>query len=67
MIYFKNSILRKLNHICELKEEFTILWRSLSSQTKQNKNLQSSLIKLLIETDRIKNTLIKEIENEQPK
>lgn len=57
--------LQRLNIICEIKEELLILWRELSTSSKQNKKHQQSLVRLLTDTETLKNKQNKELENEQ--
>ncbi len=62
MTLLLNKKLSRLNIICEIKEEFLILWRELSPATKQNKKYQQSIVRLLTDSETIKNNQNKELE-----
>ncbi len=56
--------LQKLNALCEIKEEFLILWQKLSTKTKQDRKYQNLIIRLLTDIENIKNNQNKELDNE---
>ncbi len=65
----KNKRLHQLNIVCEIKEEFMILWQELSKHSKQDKNNQQLISKLLADVGilkaKIQNNQPKELKNEQ--
>jgi hypothetical protein len=61
MTSWLNKKLYVLNVVCEIKEEFLILWRELSTTTKQSKHHQEFIIQLLVDAEAIKNNITKEL------
>lgn len=51
----------------EIKEEFLILWRSLSTKTQTNLKFQKMITEILLTTDRTIFLIKKELNNENSK